>query len=214
MAEDIVERMKEAFAGDDIVRMRIELSRGGHEIERLQRALSEQDAELSRLRLPAGGEAVAWRHLVRTSIPHPVEKGARVVGFVIRPGDEAYGKHGLSEATFWLERLLSPATPMPVPPEEREALQLCFGVVEAVLEDVGTVHDREHIGDALEEAGIIEWRSYQSGDKLPRFEGAEDLEHGDPYWTTTPKWASIRAMLEASPHPQSDETASKEEGAP
>ncbi len=50
------------------------------------------------------------------SIPDPNEKDARIVGFRIREGDEAWGKIGLSEPLFWLEKrcraaLSAPSTP-------------------------------------------------------------------------------------------------------
>jgi hypothetical protein len=93
----------------------------------------------------------------------------------------------------------------PVPSSERDeymsALRL---VVEAVLEDSGAIHDHDGIADALEQAGLIEWRKYQGDEDLPRFEGAEDLEPGDSYWTTTPKWAAIRS-LKSQPAQESGE---------
>lgn len=41
---DIINRMKAAFAGDDVQQKNVELSRGAHEIERLALALAEANA--------------------------------------------------------------------------------------------------------------------------------------------------------------------------
>lgn len=40
------------------------------------------------------------------SVPCPIEKGSRIVGIRIRPGDKMYGKYGLSEPLLALEALL------------------------------------------------------------------------------------------------------------
>lgn len=45
------------------------------------------------------------KELTRVNIPDPDNKGARIVGFRIREGDEAWGQFGLSEPLAWLERI-------------------------------------------------------------------------------------------------------------
>lgn len=51
-------------------------------------------------------QPVAWPN-ERVNIPDPNNKDARIVGFRIREGDEAWGEHGFSEPLFWLSRVTS-----------------------------------------------------------------------------------------------------------
>lgn len=41
----------------------------------------------------------------KVNIPDPSNPDARIVGFRIYEGDEAWGEHGLSEPLFWLEKI-------------------------------------------------------------------------------------------------------------
>jgi len=74
-------------------------------IEALQerRALSSPDhiadaGKVEEVKLPAE----------RVCIPDPHNFGARIVGFRIREGDDAWGETGLSEPISWLNKLLTP----------------------------------------------------------------------------------------------------------
>jgi hypothetical protein len=73
-------------------------------------------------------------------------------------------------------------------------LAKCVSAIEAVLEKHGLVWENDDIADALEAAGIIHWNTVpKSGEIDAHFEGAEDLEPGDLYWTTTKTWADMVA---------------------
>lgn len=61
------------------------------------------DARLSTLQVQTS-EAVAWPKR-RINVPHGDKSADRIVGFIISPGDEAYGTHGLSEPLAWLDRM-------------------------------------------------------------------------------------------------------------
>lgn len=58
---------------------------------------------------PSQDAAVAWP-AERVCIPDPCNPDARIVGFRVRKGDEAFGEHGLSEPLFWLGRAVLAAT--------------------------------------------------------------------------------------------------------
>lgn len=45
----------------------------------------------------------------KVCIPDPNNAGARIVGFRIRPGDDAWGEMGISEPLFWLDGILGEA---------------------------------------------------------------------------------------------------------
>lgn len=73
-------------------------------------------------------------------------------------------------------------------------LAACVKVIETVMECGGVVWEDDRIADALEDAGIIMWNTVPpSGEIDAHFDGAEDLEPGDAYWTTTKKWEEMVA---------------------
>jgi len=72
-------------------------------------------------------EPVAWPK-ERVCIPDPHTPGARIVGFCIREGDEAWGEMGLSEPLAWLERSLYTS---PVRSEVTEATAALRNALEA-----------------------------------------------------------------------------------
>lgn len=82
--------------------------------------------------------------------------------------------------------------------DRMDHLTRCVRAIEAVLEKSGLVWENDDISDALEAAGIIRWDTVpESGEVDAKFEGSEDLEPGDLYWTTTKTWADI--VISASP---------------
>jgi hypothetical protein len=82
----------------------------------------------------------------------------------------------------------------------REALASCVPVVEAVMEDHGWLGDHEGIEGALEATGLIAWNVVPpSGEIHTHFEGWEDLEPGDSFWTATKKWGAVWALAKRLP---------------
>lgn len=81
----------------------------------------------------------------------------------------------------------------------REALAACVRVVEAVMSTSAMPFNHAEIDEALTDSGLIAWKTVPaSGDVPDRFEGWEDLEPGDNYWTGTKKWADIAALAQAT----------------
>lgn len=85
-------------------------------------------------------------------------------------------------------------------------LTSCVRAIEALLEQPSIIWENEPIGDALEAAGIIHWNTVPaSGEVDAHFDGSEDLEPGDLYWTTTKRWADMVASASQKPSPQMDD---------
>jgi hypothetical protein len=95
----------------------------------MARELLEARAYLAATKPPLA-DVTAWPKR-RINIPHTDKSAARIVGFIIEPGDEAYGELGLSEPLAWLDRMCAASPPMPGRGEgfDAEALRVAREVI-------------------------------------------------------------------------------------
>lgn len=84
----------------------------------------------------------------------------------------------------------------------RTMLKTCVDALEAVYLETGIMHERGELDEALCNLGLIRWDTVpKSGEIDASFDGAEDLEPGDDYWTTTRKWGEIVAAAKRQANP-------------
>jgi hypothetical protein len=78
----------------------------------------------------------------------------------------------------------------------REMLAMCANAIGDALRGSTSLMEVD-LDAVLETYGIIEWKTRPEGEMPDRdqFDGHEDVEPGDPYWTTTDRFREISKLV-------------------